>query len=93
MLTLVAQRFVLIASKSPLRAPLMSIFTIPKVLCSHNITYKVRFASLLYETFRKQNWSFEVGEHIHVDGPLKPNPCSMTSFELSEWSLKRGIHL
>lgn len=67
-----AQSFVLIDCKSPIRAPLMSILTIPKVLCTHNITFKVRFASLLYETVMKQNWLLEVGEHIHVDGPFKP---------------------
>jgi hypothetical protein len=50
----------------------MSILMIPKVVCILNITYEVRFASLLYEAFMKQNWSLEVREHIHVVGPFKP---------------------
>ena len=49
----------------------MSILMIPKVLCIRNITYKVRFASLLYETLLKQSCSLEVIEHIHVVGPSK----------------------
>ena len=35
-------------------------FTIPKMLCIFKISYKVRYASLFYEIFMKQNDSHKV---------------------------------